>query len=427
MQPIKDEVNVFEESWKEHNMNNFNQLYPHQVDLQATPHTLNISNISHIKPETIIPQTQPNATQPLTRLQAVTQSQPSSYTDSASSERSSPTKKSRRTSHNLDNNDIPPLMKPVGRRGDISLQFGEDGRELSKEERRKITMERNKSAAARCRQRKRQWTLNLQEEVDMLYTEQQALKDERQLLKNEIDDLKKTAVICLGFWMEEVVSAGEPNPDGDICRNGDIYFGAYNEYNDKNPKSWYGTLAGFEGGEINADNFRAPDEFGFPALNFNFLNVDDKSHPSAETSNTATASSETNEAVSNTAVIPKTFDLAVPPTTATKPWQKIPDAPPLMKPVGRAGDKSLRVNADGVKLSTEERKSLALERNRSAALRSRTRKKLWLTELETKVETLTAEQDELKSERSALQEKIVKLKEEIIELKEELLLSRGQF
>lgn len=35
MQPIKDEVNVFEESWKEHNMNNFNQLYPHQVDLQG--------------------------------------------------------------------------------------------------------------------------------------------------------------------------------------------------------------------------------------------------------------------------------------------------------------------------------------------------------------------------------------------------------
>ncbi|TIB32261.1 hypothetical protein E3P86_03177 [Wallemia ichthyophaga] len=418
MQPIKDEVNVFEESWKEHNMNNFNQLYPHQVDLQATPHTYN-SNISHNTPETIIPQTQPNATQSLTLLQAATQSQPSSYTDSASSERSSPTKKSRRTSHNLDNNEIPPLMKPVGRRGDISLQFDEDGRELSREERRKITMERNKSAAARCRQRKRQWTLNLQEEVDMLYTEQQALKDERQLLKNEIDDLRKT--------MEEVVSTGEPNTDGDIYRNGDIYFGAYNEYNDKNPKSWYGTLAGFEGEEINVDNFRATEKFGFPALNFNFLNVDDKSHPSAETSNTAIASSEMKKAVSNTAVIPKRFDLAVSPTTASKPWQKIPDAPPLMKPVGRAGDKSLRINADGVKLSTEERKSLVLERNRSAALRSRTRKKLWLTELETKVETLTAEQDELKSERSALQEKIFKLKEEIIELKEELLRSRGQF
>lgn len=101
--------------------------------------------------------------------------------------------------------------------------------------------------------------------------------------------------------------------------------------------------------------------------------------------------------------------------------------PPLTHFKGRAGDKSLRINADGVKLSTEERKSLVLERNRSAALRSRTRKKLWLTELETKVETLTAEQDELKSERSALQEKIFKLKEEIIELKEELLRSRGQF
>lgn len=133
--------------------------------------------------------------------------------------------------------------------------------------------------------------------------------------------------------MEEVVSTGEPNTDGDIYRNGDIYFGAYNEYNDKNPKSWYGTLAGFEGEEINVDNFRATEKFGFPALNFNFLNVDDKSHPSAETSNTAIASSEMKKAVSNTAVIPKRFDLAVSPTTASKPWQKIPDAPPLMKPV----------------------------------------------------------------------------------------------
>lgn len=94
---------------------------------------------------------------------------------------------------------------------------------------------------------------------------------------------------------------------------------------------------------------------------------------------------------------------------------------------GRAGDKSLHVSANGQQLSTKERKVIALERNRSAALRSRTRKKMWLSELESKVEVLKAEQVELKLERSALQERIVKLKEQILELKEELLKSRGQY
>ena len=58
-------------------------------------------------------------------------------------------------------------------------------------------------------------------------------------------------------------------------------------------------------------------------------------------------------------------------------------------------------------------------------MRSRTRKKLWLTELEHKVEKLKAEQSELLIEKGTLQEKIIALKEQIVILKEELLQTQG--
>ena len=35
VRPVKDEVNVFEESWKQHNFNTYQQLYPQQVGLDG--------------------------------------------------------------------------------------------------------------------------------------------------------------------------------------------------------------------------------------------------------------------------------------------------------------------------------------------------------------------------------------------------------
>ncbi|TIA87297.1 hypothetical protein E3P99_03269 [Wallemia hederae] len=200
VRPVKDEVNVFEESWKQHNFNTYQQLYPQQVGLDATAYAMpNMNDISNLQPDTYIPGVaMPEAAQP---SQAAPQydSTPSSYTEGVSrrgsdesSEQTSPARKHRKPSYNVDNADIPPLMKPVGRRGDITLQYDESGRALSKEERRKITMERNKNAAARCRQRKRQWTRNLQEEVDSLNAEQQSLKDEKLELQNEVNELRQT-------------------------------------------------------------------------------------------------------------------------------------------------------------------------------------------------------------------------------------------
>ncbi|TIC13897.1 hypothetical protein E3Q13_03758 [Wallemia mellicola] len=113
------------------------------------------------------------------------------------------------------------------------------------------------------------------------------------------------------------------------------------------------------------------------------------------------------------------------PVEVTRPYENLLEAVSLKKPVGRAGDKTLHVNADGQELTETEKKKVALSRNRDAALRSRTRKKLWLTELEHKVEKLKGEQSELLFEKSTLQEKIIALKEQIVILKEELLQTQG--
>ncbi|TIA87298.1 hypothetical protein E3P99_03268 [Wallemia hederae] len=189
------------------------------------------------------------------------------------------------------------------------------------------------------------------------------------------------------------------------------------EYGDNNPDMWYGAGSVFDTPQWNLD-FNIADWTTAP--NANVITHSDAPTPNPYQSQIAQPASSSASPANNASA-------PLPAAHVNKPWQHIAEAPPLMKPVGRAGDKTLHVGADGQQLSAEERKALALERNRSAALRSRTRKKLWLTELETKVEALKAEQVELKSERSALQDKIVKLKEQIVEIKEELLQSGGRY
>lgn len=73
----------------------------------------------------------------------------------------------------------------------------------------------------------------------------------------------------------------------------------------------------------------------------------------------------------------------------------------------KAGD---QFNANGKKMTDEEKRKNFLERNRVAALKCRQRKKQWLQNLQTKVEMYTTENDQLSGQISQLREEIVALK-----------------
>lgn len=88
---------------------------------------------------------------------------------------------------------------------------------------------------------------------------------------------------------------------------------------------------------MSVDSAEAPDEFDLSAFD-DFLNVGftDKStcippHPNADADTSASAASSY-QVASTSAATPSSFDLAAPPNTS-RPWQKIAEAPPLMKPV----------------------------------------------------------------------------------------------
>lgn len=67
-------------------------------------------------------------------------------------------------------------------------------------------------------------------------------------------------------------------------------------------------------------------------------------------------------------------------------------------------------NANGKKMTDEEKRKNFLERNRVAALKCRQRKKQWLANLQQKVEIFTSENDQLSQQISSLREEIVNLK-----------------
>jgi len=67
-------------------------------------------------------------------------------------------------------------------------------------------------------------------------------------------------------------------------------------------------------------------------------------------------------------------------------------------------------NANGKKMTDEEKRKNFLERNRVAALKCRQRKKQWLANLQQKVELYSAENDNLSSQLSALRDEVVNLK-----------------
>ncbi|KAI9657630.1 MAG: hypothetical protein M1821_002806 [Bathelium mastoideum] len=69
-------------------------------------------------------------------------------------------------------------------------QEGEGGRKMTDEEKRKNFLERNRVAALKCRQRKKQWLANLQAKVEIFSTENDALSATVTQLREEIVNLK---------------------------------------------------------------------------------------------------------------------------------------------------------------------------------------------------------------------------------------------
>jgi ATF/CREB family transcription factor len=67
-------------------------------------------------------------------------------------------------------------------------------------------------------------------------------------------------------------------------------------------------------------------------------------------------------------------------------------------------------NANGKKMTDEEKRKNFLERNRVAALKCRQRKKQWLANLQQKVELYTAENDNLNAQLTSMRDEIVNLK-----------------
>ena len=69
-----------------------------------------------------------------------------------------------------------------------------------------------------------------------------------------------------------------------------------------------------------------------------------------------------------------------------------------------------QLNANGKKMTDEEKRKNFLERNRVAALKCRQRKKQWLANLQTKVEIFTTENDALTQQCGQLREEVINLK-----------------
>ncbi|MCJ1481419.1 hypothetical protein MMC06_001577 [Schaereria dolodes] len=69
-------------------------------------------------------------------------------------------------------------------------QYHENGKKMTDEEKRKNFLERNRVAALKCRQRKKQWLANLQAKVEIFSSENDALSAQVTQLREEILNLK---------------------------------------------------------------------------------------------------------------------------------------------------------------------------------------------------------------------------------------------
>lgn len=100
-------------------------------------------------------------------------------------------------------------------------------KKMTDEEKRKNFLERNRVAALKCRQRKKQWLANLQQKVEMFSTENDALQVQLSQLREEVVNLKTLLLAhkdcpvtqqqgLQGMSMHQVMDgyAGQMNPYG---------------------------------------------------------------------------------------------------------------------------------------------------------------------------------------------------------------------
>jgi len=69
-------------------------------------------------------------------------------------------------------------------------EYNSNGKKMTDEEKRKNFLERNRVAALKCRQRKKQWLANLQQKVEIFSTENDALSQQIGQLREEVVNLK---------------------------------------------------------------------------------------------------------------------------------------------------------------------------------------------------------------------------------------------
>ncbi|RFU25292.1 hypothetical protein B7463_g11046, partial [Scytalidium lignicola] len=106
-------------------------------------------------------------------------------------------------------------------------EYNNNGKKMTDEEKRKNFLERNRVAALKCRQRKKQWLANLQQKVEMFSTENDALQVQLSQLREEVVNLKTLLLAhkdcpvtqqqgLQGMSMHQVMDgyAGQINPYG---------------------------------------------------------------------------------------------------------------------------------------------------------------------------------------------------------------------
>ncbi|KAI1005681.1 hypothetical protein K3495_g2537 [Podosphaera aphanis] len=97
-----------------------------------------------------------------------------------------PGKKSKSNSGTAQSTEEPPSEEEAEKHSDI----GTDGKKMTDEEKRKNFLERNRIAALKCRQRKKQWLNSLQAKVEVYASENEGLNAQIQALRDEIVHIK---------------------------------------------------------------------------------------------------------------------------------------------------------------------------------------------------------------------------------------------
>ncbi|KAG9729136.1 hypothetical protein KCU75_g19421, partial [Aureobasidium melanogenum] len=85
---------------------------------------------------------------------------------------------------------MPSMDEDESDNDDMDMERGTDNKKMTDEEKRKNFLERNRIAALKCRQRKKQWLANLQQKVEIFSTENDALAATVTQLREEIVGLK---------------------------------------------------------------------------------------------------------------------------------------------------------------------------------------------------------------------------------------------